>query len=240
MDQIGTNCRRESSQERRSKTISEGESTRPNIHRHDLGKRNHVDIENAQGGRLVGQLFARCGYRRIALINGPECNIDAIERERGFFDALKEAGISETAKRYGDFTIMSGMSALADLLVFRPDAVFCTNDFMAAGAMRCLTESGIRIPDDVSIVGYDNNDISIGVVPTLTTIDNRLREAGERIAEALLNLIKGIKETFSNQSSRYWSSDSLTVRFELRRNLRALRHRSCRRSDGLVIFWVRE
>jgi LacI family transcriptional regulator len=156
---------------------------------------NLVDIENAQGGRLVGQLFARCGYRRVALINGPERNIDAIERERGFFDALREAGISETAKRYGDFTIMSGLSAMADLLQFRPDAVFCANDFMAAGAMRCLTESGIRIPDDVAIVGYDNNDISIGVVPTLTTVDNRLREAGERIAEALLNLIKGIKET---------------------------------------------
>jgi DNA-binding LacI/PurR family transcriptional regulator len=107
---------------------------------------------------------------------------------------LKEAGISETAKRYGDFTIMSGMSAMADLLAFRPDAVFCANDFMAAGAMRFLTESGIRIPEDVSIVGYDNNDISIGVVPTLTTVDNRLREAGERIAEALLNLVEGTKE----------------------------------------------
>jgi DNA-binding LacI/PurR family transcriptional regulator len=60
--------------------------------------------------------------------------------------------------------------------------------------MRFLTEAGIRIPDDVSIVGYDNNDISIGVVPTLTTVDNRLREAGERIAEALLDLIRGTKE----------------------------------------------
>jgi LacI family transcriptional regulator len=60
--------------------------------------------------------------------------------------------------------------------------------------MRFLTESGIRIPDEVSIVGYDNNDISLGVVPTLTTVDNRLREAGERIAEALLNIVKGTKE----------------------------------------------
>jgi DNA-binding LacI/PurR family transcriptional regulator len=129
----------------------------------------------------------------VAIINGPERNIDAIERERGFFDALQEAGISATARRYGDFTILSGMSAMADLLEFRPDAVFCANDFMAAGAMRFLTESGIRIPDDISIVGYDNNDISIGVVPTLTTVDNRLREAGERIAEALLNIVKGTK-----------------------------------------------
>jgi DNA-binding LacI/PurR family transcriptional regulator len=155
---------------------------------------NLVDIENAHGGRLVGQLFARCGYRRVAIINGPERNIDAIERERGFFAVLKEAEVTQTAKRNGDFTITSGMNAMADLLEFRPEAVFCANDFMAAGAIRFLTESGIRIPDDIAVVGYDNNDISIGVVPALTTVDNRLREAGERIAEALLDLVNGKKD----------------------------------------------
>jgi DNA-binding LacI/PurR family transcriptional regulator len=160
---------------------------------------NLVDIENAHGGRLVGQLFSRCGYQRVAIINGPECNIDAIERERGFFAVLKEAEVTQTAKRYGDFTIASGMNAMADLLEFRPEAVFCANDFMAAGAIRFLTESGVRIPDDIAVVGYDNNDISIGVVPALTTVDNRLREAGERIAEALLDLVNG-KKDFVQQS----------------------------------------
>jgi len=155
---------------------------------------NLVDIENAHGGRLVGELFARCGYRRVAMINGPERNIDAIERERGFFEALEDAEISETARRFGDFTILSGLNAMADLMEFRPDAVFCANDYMAAGAMKFLTESGIRIPQEVAVVGYDNNDISIGVVPALTTVDNRLKEAGERIAEELLNLVKGNKD----------------------------------------------
>ena len=83
---------------------------------------------------------------------------------------------------------------MADLLEFRPEAVFCANDFMAAGATRFLSQSGIRIPDDIAVVGYDNNDISIGVVPALTTVDNRLREAGERIAEALLDLVNGKKD----------------------------------------------
>src|ERR1700730_10613086 len=155
---------------------------------------NLVDIENAHGGRLVGELFARCGHRRVAMINGPECNVDAIERERGFCEALQEAGITQTVKRYGDFTILSGMNAMADLMDFRPDAVFCANDYMAAGAIKLLTESGIRIPEDVAVVGYDNNDISIGVVPALTTVDNRLKEAGESIAQELLNLIKGEKD----------------------------------------------
>ena len=152
---------------------------------------NLVDIENAHGGRLVGELFARCGYRRIAMINGPESNIDAIERERGFFEALGEVAITQIAKRHGDFTIASGISAMAELLEFQPEAVFCANDYMAAGAIKHLTEAGIRIPEDIAVVGYDNNDISIGMVPTLTTVDNRLKEVGETIAEELLNLIKG-------------------------------------------------
>jgi LacI family transcriptional regulator len=156
---------------------------------------NLVDIENAHGGGLVGELFARCGYRRVAMINGPERNIDAIERERGFFETLLEAGITQTAKRYGDFTILSGIKAMADLMEFRPEAVFCANDYMAAGAMKFLIESGIRIPEEIGVVGYDNNDISTGVVPTLTTVDNRLKEAGESVAEALLNLIKGEKDS---------------------------------------------
>jgi DNA-binding LacI/PurR family transcriptional regulator len=83
---------------------------------------------------------------------------------------------------------------MAELAKFRPDAVFCANDYMAAGAIKFLTESGMRIPDHVAVVGYDNNDISIGVVPALTTVDNRLKEAGECIAETLLELIKGNKD----------------------------------------------
>ena len=86
------------------------------------------------------------------MINGPEGNTDAIERERGFYEALKEAEITETAKRYGDFTILSGMNGMNELFAFRPDAVFCANDYMAAGAVKFLTESGIRIPQDVAVV----------------------------------------------------------------------------------------
>jgi DNA-binding LacI/PurR family transcriptional regulator len=160
---------------------------------------NLVDIENAHGGRLVGELFARCEYRRVAMISGPEDNIDAMERERGFFEALRKAEINETAKSYGDFTILSGMKAMADLSAFRPDAVFCANDYMAMGAIRFLTESGRRIPQDTAVVGYDNNDVSIGLVPPLTTVDNRLKEAGESIGQELMNLIKGRRSVFANR-----------------------------------------
>ena len=62
---------------------------------------------------------------------------------------------------------------------------------MAAGALKFLHESGIRIPEDVAVVGYDNNDICLGLVPSLTTVDQHSEKLGKRLAQALLSLIHG-------------------------------------------------
>jgi DNA-binding LacI/PurR family transcriptional regulator len=153
---------------------------------------NYVDIENAEGGRLVAELFARLGHRKIAMINGPETHVDAIERERGFTEGLSTAGIDKVVRRNGDFLIQSGFSAMKAILEeLRPDAVFCANDYMAAGAIKFLWEAGLRVPQDISIVGYDNNDICEGVIPSLTTVDHRLEELGQCLAQGLLTLIEG-------------------------------------------------
>ena len=153
---------------------------------------NYVDMGNYQGGRLVADLFRRSSFKQIAFINGPETHVDAMERERGFLDGLAAAGITRFAKRYGDFTIPSGFSAMKSAInEFRPEAVFCGNDYMAAGALKFLHESGIRIPEDVAVVGYDNNDICLGLVPSLTTVDQHSEKLGKRLAQALLSLIHG-------------------------------------------------
>lgn len=151
---------------------------------------NCVDMGNYRGGQIVADLLKRCGYRQIAFINGPETHIDAMERERGFLDALASAGITRFAKRYGDFTISSGLAAMRSILgEFRPEAVFCGNDYMAAGALKCLRESGIRVPEDVAIIGYDNNDLCVGLVPSLTTVDAHHEKLGKLLAKELLSLI---------------------------------------------------
>jgi DNA-binding LacI/PurR family transcriptional regulator len=153
---------------------------------------NYVDIENAEGGRLVAELFARLGHRKIAMINGPETHVDAIERERGFTEGLSAAGIDKVIRQNGDFLIQSGSSAMKKILEeLRPDAVFCANDYMAAGAIKFLWESGLRVPQDISVVGYDNNDICEGIFPSLTTVDHRLEELGQCLAQGLLALIEG-------------------------------------------------
>jgi DNA-binding LacI/PurR family transcriptional regulator len=157
---------------------------------------NYVDMGNYRGGQIVGDWIKRCDYRHIAFINGPETHVDAMERERGLLDSLASAGILRFGKRYGDFTIPSGFSAMQSILEdFRPDAVFCGNDYMAAGALKCLHESGIRIPEEVAIVGYDNNDLCVGLVPSLTTVDAHHEILGKLLAQELLALIDNKKKS---------------------------------------------
>ena len=138
------------------------------------------------------------------MINGPESHVDAIERERGFRAGLISAGIASLAVKYGDFMIQTGFSMMGEVMREGPlDAVFCANDYMAAGAIKFLSESGRRVPQDIAVVGYDNNDICEGIVPSLTTVDHRLEEMGRLLAQELLALIDG-RCTVIRKSSPPW------------------------------------
>jgi DNA-binding LacI/PurR family transcriptional regulator len=153
---------------------------------------NHLDLENYHGGQLVAQLFAERGATKVAMINGPETHVDAIERERGFFEGLVAAGVKKVTKSYGDFTVPSGTVAMEGIMKeFTPDAVFCANDYMAAGAMKVLREHRLRVPDDVAVVGYDNTDLCLALDPTLSTVDYRAEEVGRCMATGLLDLVAG-------------------------------------------------
>jgi DNA-binding LacI/PurR family transcriptional regulator len=153
---------------------------------------NHLDLENYHGGQLVAQLFAERGCSKVAMINGPETHVDAIERERGFFEGVWAAGIKKVTKRYGDFTVPSGLIAMKSILKeFTPDAIFCANDYMAAGAMKVLRANRLKIPNEVAVVGYDNTDLCLGLDPTLTTVDYRAEEVGRCLATGLLDLVGG-------------------------------------------------
>ena len=159
---------------------------------------NYVDLDNYHGGQLVARQFAKRGCQRVAMINGPESHVDAIERERGFFEGLVAAGVKKVTKRYGDFTIQSGTTAMESILrEFTPDGVFCSNDYMAAGAMKILRGHGLTVPDDVAVVGYDDTDLCLALDPTLTTVDYRASDVGRCMATQLLALIDGKVKTVS-------------------------------------------
>ncbi|MEP0324699.1 LacI family DNA-binding transcriptional regulator [Bauldia litoralis] len=151
-----------------------------------------VDMGNYEGARMVAELLAKCGANRLGIINGPATHVDAIERERGFTDTLLEAGAALVAKVHGAYTIESGFEAMKQIAARKnlPEAVFCANDYMAAGAIKYLTGVGIRVPQDIAIVGYDNNDMATAIEPELTTIDNRFYDLGSALASNLLALIK--------------------------------------------------
>ena len=121
----------------------------------------------------VGYLIAK-GHRRIALIEGPQGFTSPQERRAGFEEALDDAGLEldESLVRPGSYTFESGVSAGQSLVDMddRPTAIFACNDEMAIGAMIAARRSGLLIPEDLSIVGFDDTPLSSHVWPSLTTV----------------------------------------------------------------------
>lgn len=144
-----------------------------------------LEMDNYLGGRLIARYMQRCGYQKIAFINGPDEHYDASERRRGFFDVLGSShDIVETS---GDWTTRSGYEAAEKVFSQQVvDAVFCGNDYMASGVLRYLLLNQYRIPEDVSIIGYDNIGLSRAIFPRLSTVDGYLQEIGSGLAQLLM------------------------------------------------------
>lgn len=138
------------------------------------------------------------GHRRIAVIGGPPHLANARQRLRGFRRALKEAGIPlpDAYVQTGQFDRVSGLEAALCLLrpASRPTAIFAANDLMAMGAMLGMRELGLRCPEDVSIVGFDNLDIVDLLQPPLTTVQQPVYRLGVTAAELLLERISGAND----------------------------------------------
>jgi DNA-binding LacI/PurR family transcriptional regulator len=155
----------------------------------------YVDNDNELGTRLaVEHLLAR-GRRSIATITGPlDMEVGRV-RLRAFKAALESAGIEvvEELIAVGDFSQQSGEAAMRQLLERRPDldAVFCANDPMAAGALVVLREAGRRVPEDVSVVGFDDSRLALSTHPTLTTVHQSAEAMGREMVALLLDLING-------------------------------------------------
>jgi len=138
------------------------------------------------------------GHRRIAVIGGPAHLANARQRLQGFRRALKEAGIPlpQAYLQTGRFDRASGLEAALCLLrpPTRPTAIFAANDLMAMGAMMAVRELGLRCPEDVSIVGFDNLEIDEVLHPPLTTVQQPVYALGVTAAERLLQRIAGLAE----------------------------------------------
>lgn len=152
-----------------------------------------VRVQNEGGAALAVEHLVRLGHRDIGHVTGLRGNVLAEARLNGFVSALAEAGISPNPDWIieGDYSIDSGVAAARTWLAMtkRPSALFFSSDEMAAGFSGEVQKSGVAIPRDVSIVGFDNIEIAQHLSPPLTTIRQPRMKIGVRAAEILLGMI---------------------------------------------------
>ncbi len=170
-----------------------------------------VIIDNYKCGYLATQHLLEQGCKRIILLTSNlQRNVYA-QRHKGYSDALYDAGIPYN-KNYiliQDLSEQTAIQAANDILKMKPlpDAVFATNDFKAAVCMQELKRHGIRVPEDIAFVGFNNDAISKIVEPQLTTIDYPGIEMGEIVARNLINHLTGV--------SNLKNTNTIIIRSEL-------------------------
>jgi LacI family repressor for deo operon, udp, cdd, tsx, nupC, and nupG len=153
-----------------------------------------IEIDNRAAAEQMTRYLAGRGHCRILYVSGPTRNVLERERFQGYRDGLRKAGIpfDPTLVLSGDYTIESGMRA-GQIVVEgsnRPTAVFCTSDEMAIGLMRMLLSAGIRVPQDISVAGFDDIEFAAVADPSLTTIRQPRQELGRAGATALIDLLQ--------------------------------------------------
>lgn len=154
-----------------------------------------VMVDDIEASKRVVSYLLELGHRRFGYVAGPADNINGIGRRRGFVAALSEAGLDPNDAVYwpGDFWLPAGIAAGRDFLARkrRPTAIYAASDHMAIGFMKTVTDAGVRIPEDVSIIGFDGIEYADFVTPALTTIRQPRHELGATGARLLLSAFAG-------------------------------------------------
>ena len=145
---------------------------------------------NEDGAHVLARDLVSLGHRRIGVISGPPSLTTTHDRMAGFRSGLTESGtaLPKRLVRVGDFTSGSGEREMGRLLDEAPDvtAIFALNDVMAIGALRAIRRRGLRVPDDISVVGFDDIPIAADVCPPLSTVQVPLAKLGKRALELAL------------------------------------------------------
>ncbi len=163
-----------------------------------------VEVRNHEAARQAGAHLAALGHRHVAYLGGPARNILERQRQAGFREGLAEAGceLQPGWIFLGDFTMASGALAARSFVmaVPRPTAVFAANDEMAIGFLKTIQAAGLRVPDDVSLIGFDGIEFADFVEPTLTTFRQPREALGRMGAGLLLRAMAG--ETIAPEEAR--------------------------------------
>jgi DNA-binding LacI/PurR family transcriptional regulator len=158
---------------------------------HD-GKISYVDINNIESVESAVDYLVSIGCKRIGTITGPLNTTVGIDRKKGFENSIKKHGLSinELLITEGNFTEESGYIGMQNLLPGNPDAIFAASDQMALGAVRAIKEKGLNIPNDISIIGFDDFPLPIPTDPLLTTVHQPISNFGKEALNMLIDIIE--------------------------------------------------
>jgi DNA-binding LacI/PurR family transcriptional regulator len=173
--------------------------------------------DNYSGALAISRhLVEHHGYQKIAFISGTHHTPDSRERLRGLRDVLREHGLELPAHYIvqGDYLIGSGYTAMMQLLNLPacPDAVFAANDQMALDAIKAARDFGLKVPDDIAIVGFDDVPLASYSSPELTTVHQPIYELGYQAAQMALNGIRGDQRQRGGVAPRVLLPTTLVIR----------------------------
>ena len=154
-----------------------------------------VTVDNALGASLMAARVARFGHRRIGAIFGPADTSTGRDRERGFRAGLAAAGVEldDEAVDYGPYTVDAGRGAMDSILKAPnpPTAVVCFNDLVAIGALNAAHAAGLRVPEDISITGWDDLPMASWEIVQLTTVRQSMHEMARAAARLTVERVEG-------------------------------------------------
>jgi len=153
---------------------------------------SYVDIDNRTAERNATAHLLRLGRRRIAHLAGPDFAVAAIDRKAGYLDALARAGIEPDSDliHHGDFSAADAVSGTRRVMEHHPDAIVAANDVMATAAMGELAAMGVRVPEDVAVIGFDDLRASNRTTPPLTTVRQSISVLASEAVRTLTDLIE--------------------------------------------------
>ena len=157
---------------------------------------NYIDVDNIRAAKQATKHLIGLGYQRIGMITGSKNSSASIDRSEGYRQAMQESGREVEAALIveGDFSENSVYIAMEKLLPSKPDAIFAQSDIMAIGAMRAVQEVGLKVPQDIAFVGFDDLPIASVSAIKLTTIRQPITHFGIKAVELLIDIIeKGAK-----------------------------------------------
>ncbi|WP_370949120.1 LacI family DNA-binding transcriptional regulator [Amycolatopsis sp. cg5] len=141
-----------------------------------------VSVDDVAGGALAAQHLLDRGHRRIAFVNGPSVLAQCRDREQGVRSVLADPIVLAA----GGLDVASGRAAGARLLALGPTAVFCANDLLALGVLQAMVAAGVRVPDEMAIVGYDDIEFAAAAAVPLTSVRQPAARLGRTAAELLI------------------------------------------------------